>query len=73
MILWLTPQNNPSWLQIEPFLVPCRKGFSIELKRALPGTKSDSSKGSLMGTAKEPFKGLNSTFFSRAGAYFLFV
>ena len=53
-------------LIVLPFLVPCRtfstegstwnsKGFYLELKRVLHGTKKGSSKGSSMGTAEEPF------------------
>ena len=34
----------------------------MEPKRVLPGTKRDSSKGSPIGTAKEPFLVIDSTF-----------
>ena len=42
-----------------------KKGFYMEPKGVLPKTKKASSKGSPMGTAEEPIKVLDSTFFLR--------
>ena len=54
-VLQVSPQENPFWFQVEPFVVPCKifcgKG----------GTKKGSSKGSPMGTAKGPFQVQDST------------
>lgn len=57
----LSPQDNPFWFKLEPFLVPGRP--TICGKGSNWNQKTISAKGSPMGTAKEPFKDLNSTFF----------
>lgn len=62
-ILWLTPQEQVEaflvprksfWFQVEPFSL-CENGFTWNLKKG-------SSKGSPMGTTKELFSVLYSTF-----------
>jgi hypothetical protein len=69
-VILLSPNEKPFWFQVKPFLVPGRtimgsmlwKGFYMEpqtvllgTKRVLSGTNKGSSKGSRVGTAKEPF------------------
>ena len=61
----LSPKENPFWFLIEPFSVPIRT--------ILLTTKKGSSKGSPMGKAKEPFKVLDSTYFSKSVFLFPYV